>query len=436
MQKTSIENLEREFQNQQKGNYTPAMKGVPARIPVKDKLMSVIGLGPIAPLQIVKADALVAEANRTPDRRRNGGLTHAEQVVLAGSFKRAEKALEIAAKGPIEKKIDSIKDLFARINIIDQQLDRIGETRLIGPNGEQLTPTEAQDAHDTLRDQVVRETNEGSKKHHIRRDGKGARFKELLLIAIDLPIFTYAMCSLLNVNLRLVAAGDGPTLINFAVAVIFGLLGTVLFAKLMRVMGRRHRRFKGADSSISADTRTARLRLRTEQVIALVVMGSVAFVMGARVFTEGIEAGAEITLVLPLSIMLALLVALSGYINYQGEYENGSDETDRVTHLASQLSGYTSYVEGLHKQRAVLLEAAGKACATLTRMIVMTREKATKALTTSTPYNTIGIARSYAGVTEPITITEPSSKGLDEAQKQSADLAHHHVTLTRENKED
>lgn len=429
---TSFESLEREFQGYQ--NEIQGAKGTPSRIPVKDKVTSAFGLGPIAPLQIVKADAIVAEANRQTNRS-TGNLTHAESVVLAGPVKRAKAALDVQVKGTVEKKIDSIKDIFARINILDQQLDHADQIRLVGPNGEQLSPEEAEDAHDTLRDRVVREINEGSKKHHVRREGRHTRMKEIALIAIDLPIFVYAMCSLLNVNLRLVVTGDTPSLMNFMVAVIFGLLGTVLYAKLMRSTGLRHRRFKGTDSSITTDTPTARLRLRTEQAITLCILLAVAFVMGARVYTEGVHAGAETALILPLAIMLALLVGYSGYINYQGEYENGSDETDRVGHLSAQLSSYTTHVEGLHKQRAVLLEAAGKACATLARMIIKAKEQATNTVTTSTPYKTVAIARSYAGVNEAITIPEFSSEALDEAEKQAADLAAHHENLSRKNKE-
>lgn len=261
---TEFDSLERQFQD-----YKVTTHREPGRIPTRDKITSALGLGPMHPLQIVKTDALVAEANRTPATDRRAGLTHAEQVVLAGPVRTAKAGLEKQVRGPIEKQIHGIKDLFARINIIDQQIDRAGQVRLVGPNGEQLAPEEAQDVHDTLRDRVVRETNEGSKKHHIRREGRGAKAKELLLLAIDLPIFIYAMCSLLNVSLRLVFTGDGPTLINFAVAAVFGLLGTVLFATLMRSMGRRHRRFKGHDSSLETDTRTSRIRLRTEQAATL-----------------------------------------------------------------------------------------------------------------------------------------------------------------------
>lgn len=429
---TDIESLEREFQGYQ--DEAQGAKGTVFRIPVKDKVTSAFGLGPIAPLQIVKAEAIVAEANRTGPRD-GADLTHAENVVLAGPVKGAKKALDAQVKGPVENKIDSIKDLFARINLVDQQLDRADKVRLVGPNGEQLSPEEAQDAHDTLRDRVVRETNEGSKKHYIRREGRHTRLKEILLIAIDLPIFVYAMCSLLNVNLRLVVTGDTPSLMNFLVAFIFGLLGTVLYATLMRGTGRRHRRFKGTDSSITTDTATARLRLRSEQVIALCILIAVAFVMGSRVYTEGVHAGADTALIVPLAIMLALLVGYSGYINYQGEYENGSDEADRVGHLSAQLSSYTTHVEGLHKQRAVLLEAAGKACATLARMIVKAKEQATNTVTTSTPYKTVAIARSYAGINEPITIREFHSQALDEAEKQAAELAKHHETLASKNQE-
>lgn len=406
-------------------------KDVPVRIPVKDKVTSVFGLGPIAPLQVVKADALVAEANRIPVRTSDGELTHAERVVLARPLKRANAGLERQARGPIERQISLVKDLFARINVIDRQLDRADEVRLLGPHREQLSPVEAKDAHDSLRDRIVRETDEGSKKHHIRREGHGAGIREILLIGIDLPIFVYAMCSLLNVNLRLVIAGDAPSLVSFTVAFVFGLLGTVLLAKLMRTMGRRHRRFKGADSSIDAGTEAAWLRLRAEQALIVLILIAVAFVMGARVFIEGVQAEADAALTVPLAVMLALLVAASGYINYHGEYENGSEETDRIAHLSAQLGAHTSYVEDLHKQRAVLVEAAGKACAVLARMIVKAKERAARTVVASTAYRTVGIARSYARIAHSILVPEPVSEAFASAERQAAEFAAHHEMLAR-----
>jgi hypothetical protein len=426
------QHLERKLRNYPQDGEQAGNDG-PARIPVKDKVTSVFGLGPIAPLQVVKADALVAEANRICDRGAGGELTHAEHVVLAGPLKRAKAGLERQAKGPIEKQIGLVKDLFAGINIIDHQLVRAQEVRLIGPHREQLSPDEAQSVHDALLSRAVRETDEGSKKHHIRREGRGAALREILLIGIDLPIFVYAMCSLLNVNLRLVVAGDAPSLINFTVAFVFGLFGTVVFAKLMRTMGRRHRRFKGSDSSIDAGTEAAWLRLRGEQALTLLILIAVAFVMGARVFSEGLQAQADAALTVSLCIMLALLVAASGYINYQGEYENGSEETDGIGHLSAQLGAHASYVEGLHKQRAVLVEAAGNACALLARMIIKATERAGRTVVTSTTYRTVRIARSYARITDPILVPGPVSEAFAAAERQAAEFAAHHEMLARTN---
>lgn len=83
----------------------------------------------------------------------------------------------------------------------------------------------------------------------------------------------------------------------------------------------------------------------------------------------------------------------------------------------------------------MLLEAAGKACVTLSRMIVQTKDQAVKTVLTSTPYKTIAFARSYAGAIEPIVIPEVDSEAFQEAQKQAADLASHHKTLNHESKE-
>lgn len=431
---SNIENWERELRDLD--SPSPDQNPAPPRwkFPLKDKVTSVLGLGPVSPLQIFKVDAMVSEANRLGGLPGRQDLTHAETVTLAGRVKRAKTFLDKTAKGPVENKIASIKEMFGNINVIDNRLARIEEIRLLGPNGEQLAPSEARDSHDILRERVVRETDQGSKKHHIRRGGRGSKLKEILLVAIDLPVFVYAMFSLLNVDLRKVAAGDPLALVNGAVAFIFGLLGTVLFATIMRSMGHRHRRYKGADGSIETDTAAARKRLMVERIVALCIVVAVAFVMGARVFIEGAQAGAEMALVIPLSIMLGLLVGASGYINYQSEYENGSDETDRVSHLSAQLGAYTSLTESLHKERAVLLESAGKACATLIRMMIKAKEEARTMVASSTAANTVAIARSYANNTASVAIPEPKSDSFDNAERQANDLASHHRFLSNTEK--
>ncbi|WP_394254501.1 hypothetical protein [Pseudoclavibacter helvolus] len=425
---TNIDNLERQFERFDDDHAGPSGR-TPARIPLPEKFTSAVGLGPIRPLQIAKADALVREANRSalPD----GALTHAELVVLATPVAKAERSLTDAAKGPVEKKIAEIKEVFDQINRLNERVDRLPEIRLSGADEEKLTVDEAQAKHDELGERIDEETRGGSVKHLRVLGGRRAKAKEIVLLAVDMPIFVYAMMSLLNVNLRLAFGGDAPAIVNLVTAVIFGLLGTLLFATLMRSMGKRHRRFKGADSSLSATTPAARLRLRVEQGVMLAIIVAVAAVMGARIVTEGVDAGASPALIVPLAVMFALVVAVSGYINYQAEYENGSEETDRLSVLANQLGAHRNYVENLHMQRAARLEIAGKLCAELLRMIALTKEQAVRSVRTSVPFRTVEIARSYAANRHPVPVPPLESASMTVAEEQATKLDAHHRTLAR-----
>ncbi|CAN5332845.1 hypothetical protein BH11ACT3_BH11ACT3_18700 [soil metagenome] len=249
---TDIENFERELESWQNPQRTALVtNGVsPARIPFVDKVTSVLGMGPVPATKVVKAISIVNESNRlhtAPERER---LTLAEHATRAPVVRRALQGLEKAHIGKIAQQIGVLKGLHGRINLLSDLITAAEETPLVGPNGEQLSPEEAQSAHDTLRDKVTHATADGSKEHLFHRTRNKA--KEIGVVLLDFPVFLLAMLGLLNVSLRLLFVGDGPTIVMFVTAAVFALLGTMLFAVLMRTMGRRHRRFKGADSAITA----------------------------------------------------------------------------------------------------------------------------------------------------------------------------------------
>ena len=426
---TDIEEFEREINTWQNPLGLPcrtAKSAGPARIPWGDRITSVLGMGPVPATKVVKANSIVNENNRlltVPDRTK---LTLAEQATRAPVIRRALKGLERAYKGPIEKQILVLKRLHARINLLCDLITTTEKTPLIGPNGEQLSPNEAQDAHDTLRDKVTRAINDGSKEHMIHRERSKA--KEIGILLLDFPVFLLAMLGLLNVNLRLLFIGDGPTIVMFVTAAIFALLGTLLFAVLMRTMGRRHRRFKGTDSSISAGG-VVRRRILIEQIVTGTITAFAAFVMGTRIYSEGVDASAPLLLVLVLSVLFAILVGVGGYINYMSEYENGSESTDAIQHLSAGLSHRTGMLNGLNGELTVLIEDGGIKLAVLSRTITQEQEHAQNTVTNSSADKTIIIARSYCGSTTVLPDPVLTSPTLTLIEKQAKQLAEHHITL-------
>lgn len=425
---TDIEQFEIEFDNWEGKPH----RNREAMIPARDKFISAIGLGPIPPTKVFAADAIVKESNRLDQLPKTDELTLTEQAVRAGVIRRANRALEKALRGGIEQKIATIKELFALINMTTEQLGQTKQISLVGPNGEQLSQDEAQDAHDTLRDQIVEETANGSKEHLIRR--RRSKKKEIGSAMLDYPVFLLAMIGLLNVNLRLLTTFDLPIVIMFGTAAVFALLGTFLFAFLMRTMGHRHRRFKNADSAVAAPDAVSR-RVRGEQIATIAITVAAALVMVMRIYLDGIEADAPIALTIVLAVLFGGLIGLTGYINYMSEYENGSDKIDRVRHLSAQLSKAESVVHTLTKQRALLVEEAGIKLADLARTIDHAEERAKRTVITSSTDKAIAVARSYYGSRTPVP--EPTFAGTTLAliKEQAGQLAVHHEILIESGKE-
>ncbi|MFE5410190.1 hypothetical protein [Microbacterium sp. NPDC056569] len=396
-----------------------------ARIPIRDLVTSGIGLGPIPFTKIIKTNTMVHESNRLGAAGVDI-LTPAEKLTRTPPLRKALDGLERVSRGPGESLVNEIKSLFARINLIDDMIEQAEILPVTGPNGERLDPSEAEVRHDAQRDVVASETESGSKKHLIRR--RRTKAKEIGLLMIDYPVFLLAMFSLLNVSVRLLFVGDGPTIIMAVTAAIFALLGTLLFAYLMRAMGHRHRRFKNADGGVSALGATKH-RIFVEQIITIAITAAAAAVMAMRIVSDGVEAEAPLTLTVVLAALFAVLVGVSGYVNYMSEFENGSEEVDRVQHLAAQLARRTASINRLATQRSLLIEEAGARIARLHRLLTKAEERAIKTVTTCSAEKAITIARSYHGSTTAVPTPSLASSTFSVAKEQAVQLAAHHATI-------
>jgi hypothetical protein len=373
---------------------------------------------------VINTVTMVSESNRITAPKT--GLTPAETVTRARRVARAKHDIEKVCTGSAETLIKGIKSVMARINLITDTIAQLERDPIIGANGEQLSTHEAQDHHNSLRDQIDEETASGSVKHLIRRTR--TKGKELLLLMVDYPIFLLGMFSIFNVSLRLLFAGDGATIILGITAAVFALLGTLLYGYVMRTFGRRHRVFKNADGAISARGST-RARILLEQMVGIGITVAAAAVMATRIWLEGTEAEAATALIIALAGLFASLLGVSGYINYMSEYENGSEAIDRIQHLSAQLGNRTATLDSLRNQLSLLIEEAGIKIATINRLIANTLEKAENTVTTSNADKAIALARSYHSTTTPISSPELASPTLEIVLAQTRALAAHHATL-------
>ena len=372
----------------------PATPTIAACIPRKDTVTSLLCIGPIPVSKIVATHAMVDEANREP-KARGTELSYSETAIRSKIERSAQKTLDKAVSGPVEAAISGIKPLHAKINVISHQLDTLDDLPILGANGETLPVHEAADIHDTVRDRITQESNAGSKKHLLR--ARGGKWKEIGALVLDFPVFLLAMFGLLNVNLRLIGP-DLKTSIMAATAAVFAILGTVLFATTMRTMGRRHRAFKGHDTTMEV-TGHIRRRIMLEVAAIIAIVAGAASVMAARIILDGAEADAPMALVIALALLFAALIGVSGYINYMAEYENGSDDTDTVQHLGGQLQNRQKIRNDWQATRKLTVEEAGLRVAKLNRLIAEAQGTAEHTVTGSTNDKAIRLARSYHGYT-------------------------------------
>lgn len=401
-----------------------------AKVPTRDIVTSVLGLGPIPATQVINTVTMVNEANRLAAPAE--GLAPAESVTRTRRIARAKEHIEKVCTGPAEAMIKDIKSVMARINLLADTIPRVESDSLLGANGEQLTTDEARYHHRTLRDRVNEEIANGSVQHIIRRTR--TKGKELMLMLLDFPVFLLAMFSIFNVSLRLLFAGDGATIILALTSAVFALLGTLLYGYVMRTFGRRHRIFKNASGGITAHGST-RLRIMIEQGVAVTITAAAAAVMATRIWIEGTEAEAPMALIIALAALFAVLLGVSGYINYMGEYENGSDTVDRIQHLSAQLGRRSATLDNLNNQLSLLVEEAGIKIAALNRLLATTFEHAVKRVVTSHADKAIALARSYHASTAAVPLPELASPALELTRAQAEELTAHHAALKNIRKE-
>lgn len=399
-----------------------------AVVPKMDTVSSLVGLGPMPASKVVKVHALVREANRL-DRGSEGDgqrSTPLESVVRRPVTAKAEKFLERMAQGPAAARISTIKKIFGQINLRDAQIKALKEREMTGPDGERLSVKQTESYHEELRGEIEKGRKRGAVKFMTERR---RRWLEMGLVALDFPLFLLAMTGMLNVNFALAFSGSGPHLWKLVTAVLFAVFGTVLYAYLNRDMGRRHQRFKADDSTLNRQG-TVGKRLAAEQIALAAATVFVLLVMGSRVYSEAREGDSPLLMAGALAVLFAVLVGLSGYVNYRSEFDNGSDEQIRLRQLSAQLLARSRGLELLRADRTQLIEQAGLQLAALDREITDARARAVKLVVGSSEDKAITLARSYQGNTTLLEEPVFTVKQFDLAEKQAKELAAHHAMFT------
>ncbi|TNM37680.1 hypothetical protein FHP29_18015 [Nocardioides albidus] len=403
-------------------------------IPRRHTITSCLGLGPIPFNQVIAVHNLADEAVRFPLPRDGAFLTYNEAAVRAKPEKAAQAQLNRQVTKEIEPEIKAIRPLMAEINVLSTQIEQVRTSPMRGAVGEKLTPEEAQTLHDALRAEISSDQRNGSKKHTLKTRNK---LKEIGLLLIDFPVFLYALLSLFNVNYRLIGSDTGTT-IKASIAGIFAILGTLMLALVARGMGRRHRAFKGDSSTIETDSKNRR-RIRLEIAALVAVVTAAVVVMASRVIVDGLAAEVMPVLVYALAALFGFLLGFGAYLNYTAEYDNGSDQTDRVQHLSVQLRSREATIEGLNNARKLRIEETGIRIAKLNRLIEQTRTSAEHLVTGSRQDKAISLARSYHGLTGSkarLPAPDLDYRRLDLAVAQARDLTDHQEYLENLTKED
>lgn len=393
-----------------------------AKVPGSATATSLLGLGPIPFSEVVDTHTMVAEANRMEPG--TGALSQMESAVRAKAEKKAQRRLNRTVTGVIEPLIKTVKALHAEINLLDTARAQVKGADLVGIHGDRLAPEEATETHNQLRTLIENETHDGSHRHAI---APRHRVLNMVLLALDFPVFLFAMFGLFNVNTRLLTTDPG-TQLSGAIAAMFALLGTMLLAVVMRRMGRRHRPYKTDRGSI--DWPKAPTSVKIELVGVITLTGLAAGVMAARVAVEGTQAQASPWLLIALCALFAALVCFSAWINYRSEFDHGSTATDEVTYLSNQIRGRQNQAQKLAATRSLKVEQAGVNTAKLNRAITAARSTAIRAVTDSPQDKAIRQARSWAGNPD-VSLPAPriDFARLDLAEKQARELTDHQAIL-------
>ncbi|MFC7624336.1 hypothetical protein [Microlunatus sp. GCM10028923] len=395
-----------------------------ATIPIKDKIWSVLGFGPMPATKVPATQALVDEINTHGPTLEP--VTPREQVILLRAVTRAQHRLDHAVKNDVEPLADTIKKLHSQINGLSKAKDILSRAPIVDPTGALLTPENAQQRHDDLAEQVATGRRNGDRKDDLNSSRDG--WKRIIALCADWLVLFLTFAILQNVNVQ-----DIPVAIDGWIpaisAAIFATLGTVFVAVVAKGLGRSHRRFKTSAGTMPSPRTPTGRRILFERILIVLIIGALGTLMAVRIINDGRDAEAFLPLIVAMAVLLPLLIMGSTYLIYSDTMHDGSLDTDELRHRSAGLFSRQAQIQRYGKQISNNIEAAGLLTHNLARLLQRIRTTTNDVVSKSAETRCVLAARSYSGRNAALPKPDLDWSSLDLAEKQAQELAEHHRFL-------
>jgi hypothetical protein len=211
---------------------------------------------------------------------------------------------------------DSIEGLVTQIKGLRYRAERVLDTPVTGPRGQQLTLAEAQDRAKMLGDAIDTEEAHGSQRH--RGVSRAAKVLILTVVAvIDFPIMLWLVSSVFNVD------WSNPMRLPLAISVVVSLLATGGAASALYHLGHDQRQNKNHRRQLQVRQLTVGSKISMVGVALLVVL--IATAMFVRVWTEGLLSSLN-NLALVLALLVSVVMLISAWLVFWIAFRDGSPE--------------------------------------------------------------------------------------------------------------
>lgn len=240
---------------------------------------------------------------------------------------------------------DSIDGLEAQIKRLRFRAGRVMDTPVIGPRGQQLTVTEAQQRAKHLGDVIDDQEAQGSQRH--RRVSRFAKtLAVMVIVIIDLPIMLWLASSVFNVN------WDDPLGLPLAISVVVSILTTGGAAAALYHLGYDQRQNK--DYRRQLDNAALTLGSKISLVAVAVLILLISIVAFYRIWTEGVFSGLS-RLALLLALLVAVVMLISAWLVFWVAFRDGSPEQDDLAHYTRLVQHHLN-IKRSHEDDAEQLE--------------------------------------------------------------------------------
>ena len=401
-------------------------------IRIMDKVTSFFGFGPMPATMIFATQALVDEHNALGPSLEP--LTPREQVVLLPAEANAQRHLDKATQGKVEKLVTSTTRLLGQVADLTDAAARLNEAPLLDLVGTTLTPPAAHERHDTLDAKVASERANGDRKHDHNTGHDG--WKRTTGLGADWIVFFLTLTKMLNVNVQDMPFSTVGDWIPAISAAVFATLGTLFVAVVTKGFGRSHRRFKTGDGSMPSPRTAAGRRILLERTLVFVIIGALGTLMAIRLASDGLDAEAFKPLIVAVAVLLPLLIMGSAYLIYADTVADGSLDTDELRLLSASLLTRAGQLHRINRQVNSNYIAAELEILKLDRMLQHLRSTTSDLVTKSARTRCVLVARSYCG--RPGTLPTPNLNwtSLVLAEQQLQELAERHQHLLRRHQQD